>query len=71
VVVAQPGSPGFVLIASGGPLIAVCGACIRFKRAEDLPLALIGEAIQRMSTERFVAAYEDNLPHAIKKKRAR
>lgn len=57
--------------AARGCTLDMGKACIRFKRAEDLPLALIGEAIRRMSTERFVTAYEENLPPAVKKKRAR
>jgi uncharacterized protein YdhG (YjbR/CyaY superfamily) len=33
-------------------------SCIRFKRAEDLPLELIGNAIARTSVEEFIAMYE-------------
>jgi len=33
-------------------------ACIRFKRAEDLPLEVIGEAVARVPVEAFVARYE-------------
>jgi uncharacterized protein DUF1801 len=33
-------------------------ACLRFKRLEDLPLDLIGEAIARTPVERYIAGYE-------------
>ena len=45
-------------------------ACIRFKRVSELPLDLIGAAIERMTEARFVAAYEAGLPLAVKRKRA-
>lgn len=44
-------------------------SCIRFKKVEDVPLDLIGEAIARMTTEGFVARYEAGLPASVKKKR--
>jgi hypothetical protein len=37
-------------------------SCIRFKRAEDLPLELIGEAVARVPVSEFVAHYEAHLP---------
>lgn len=33
-------------------------SCVRFKRLEDLPLDVIGEAVSRTSVEEFVAMYE-------------
>jgi hypothetical protein len=33
-------------------------ACVRFKKIEDLPLDLIGEAIARMTVSDFIAVYE-------------
>ena len=33
-------------------------SCIRFKKLEDLPLDVIGEAFARISVDRFVADYE-------------
>jgi hypothetical protein len=35
--------------------------CIRFKRADDLALDVIGEAIQRMPARKFIAYYESVL----------
>ena len=36
-------------------------SCIRFKKAEDLPLDVIGEAIRRMPAQKFIAQYEATL----------
>ena len=36
-------------------------ACIRFKKLEDLPLDLIGEAFRRVSVEKYIAACEQGL----------
>jgi hypothetical protein len=33
-------------------------SCVRFRRLEDLPLDVIGDAVAAMPVERFVAAYE-------------
>jgi len=33
-------------------------SCIRFKKADELPLEVIGEAFARISVERFVADYQ-------------
>ena len=33
-------------------------SCVRFRRLEDLPLALIGEAIGRVSVDEFISQYE-------------
>jgi len=33
-------------------------SCVRFKRLEDLPVDLIGEAIGRTSVEEFIEKYE-------------
>jgi hypothetical protein len=33
-------------------------SCVRFKKLEDLPLDLIGEAIARMTVSDFIAVYE-------------
>jgi hypothetical protein len=35
--------------------------CIRFKRADDLALGLIGEAIKRMPVERWIEFYESEI----------
>ena len=36
-------------------------ACIRFKRASELPLDLIGQAVSRVSVESWVRVYEASL----------
>ena len=33
-------------------------SCVRFRRLDDLPLELVGEAIGRLSVDEFLAAYE-------------
>ena len=33
-------------------------SCVRFKRAEDLPLEVVGEAIRRVPARAYIAAYE-------------
>lgn len=44
-------------------------SCVRFKKVEELPLDLIGEAIRGASD--FVERYEAGLPESVKKKRAK
>jgi hypothetical protein len=44
-------------------------SCVRFKRLSDLPLEVIGEAIARVSVERFVAGYEAVLSTAKSRKK--
>ena len=43
-------------------------SCIRFKQLDDLPYALIGELMQRMSTHEWIARYEKDLVPRPKKK---
>ena len=33
-------------------------SCVRFRRLEDVPLEVVGEAIARTSVDDFIAAYE-------------
>ncbi len=44
--------------------------CIRFKKLEDLPLDVIGEAIKRMPTAKYVAWYQSALDTREKEKAA-
>lgn len=37
-------------------------SCVRFKKVEDLPLALIGQAIGLASVDEFIHRYERNRP---------
>ncbi len=41
--------------------------CIRFKRADDLALGLIGEAIKRMPVERWIEFYESEIRDSRKR----
>jgi uncharacterized protein YdhG (YjbR/CyaY superfamily) len=41
-----------------GKKIDMGKSCVRFKKLEDLPLDLIGEAISRVSLEDFISHYE-------------
>ena len=36
-------------------------SCVRFQKLDDVPLDVLAEAIRRMPTERYVAAYEASL----------
>jgi hypothetical protein len=44
--------------AATGKKLDMGKSCIRFKKVEDLPLEVIGEAFARISVARFVADYE-------------
>ena len=37
-------------------------SCVRFKKLDDLPLALIGEAVARTPMEEWIAVYEASRP---------
>lgn len=41
-----------------GKRMDIAKACVRFKRLEDLPLELVGEAVSKMPMDDFVALYE-------------
>ena len=43
---------------ASGKRLDVGKSCVRFKRAEDLPLDLIGAAIARITPARFIRRYE-------------
>lgn len=45
--------------------------CVRFKRLEDVPLEVVGEAIRRMPVDKFVARYESNIKKAGGERAAR
>ncbi|MEO0570728.1 MAG: DUF1801 domain-containing protein [Bacteroidota bacterium] len=36
-------------------------SCIRFKKVENIPYELIGELCQKMSTDEWIALYENNI----------
>ena len=43
---------------SSGKKLNMGKSCVRFKRLEDLPLELIGEAIGRTAPEAFIRHYQ-------------
>ncbi len=43
-------------------------SCVRFKRMEHIPLDLIGETLQRMPLDRFLARYTASIPASKRKK---
>ena len=47
--------------AKTGKKLDMGKACIRFKRAEDLALDVIGEAVRRMTAKKYIAIYESIL----------
>lgn len=47
-----------IYTATGKPL-DMGKSCVRFKRLEDLPLDVIGQAIARTSVDDFLASYEE------------
>ena len=44
--------------AASGKRLDMGKSCVRFKRLDDLPLDVIGEAIARTSVDDFLASYE-------------
>jgi hypothetical protein len=36
-------------------------SCIRFKKLDDIPYALIGELMQKMSAKEWISLYEETL----------
>ena len=47
---------------SSGKKLDMGKSCIRFRKLDDLPLALIGEAVARTPLEEWVAVYEASRP---------
>jgi hypothetical protein len=41
-------------------------SCVRFKKLDDLPLDVIGQAIGRVSVEKYIKAYEESRKKAKK-----
>jgi len=44
--------------------------CVRFKKIEDVPLEVIGEAIRRVPAKKYIEHYESTLEAMGKRKRA-
>ena len=54
-----------------GKKLDMGAACIRFKKLEDLPLEVLGEAIRRATSKDYIAQYEANLGMSKSAKAAR
>ncbi len=48
--------------AARGHRLDMGKSCVRFKRMDDIPLELIGEAIRRMPLDAFLARYTASIP---------
>jgi hypothetical protein len=57
--------------AKSGKKLDMGKSCIRFKRLEDLPLDVIGEAVRRVPVDMYIAWYEASLEQADAAKKAR
>jgi hypothetical protein len=44
-------------------------SCVRFRKIEDVPLDLITNAVARVPVEKFIAAYEQQIPASKRKKK--
>lgn len=55
--------------AATGKKLDMGKSCIRFKRIDDLPLHIIGEAIRRMPAAKWIAHYESHFKQASKASR--
>lgn len=55
--------------AKTGKKLDMGKACIRFKKLEDLPVELIGEAIKRVPVEKYIAHYESAIQSAGQRKK--
>ena len=57
--------------AKSGKKLDMGRCCIRFKKLDDIPLDVIGEAIRRMPLQKYVAGYEAALADMAKAKATR
>jgi hypothetical protein len=46
-------------------------SCVRFRSLEDLPLDVIAEIVERITPEKYIAAYQRSRETAAKEKKAR
>ena len=49
------------------PKLNMGKSCVRFKKLEDVPLAVVGRAIRRISVRKFISHYEAYLATLSKK----
>lgn len=47
--------------AASGKKLDMGKSCVRFKKLDDVPLDIVGEAIQRVPAKDYIAAYEATL----------
>jgi hypothetical protein len=52
-----------------GKKLDMGASCIRFKKIEDVPLQVVGDAIASMPVDLFLERYEEIVPAKAKKKR--
>ena len=57
--------------AQAGKKLDMGKSCIRFKKLEDLPLEVVGEAVRRTTVEQHISQYESALEQNAKAKAAR
>lgn len=57
--------------ADAGKKLDMGVSCIHFKKADDLPLDVIADAVSRMSIDDFVKRYEAAIPESKRKKSKR
>lgn len=55
--------------AKSGKKLDMGKSCVRFKRLDDVPLAVVGEAIRRVSAARHIAEYEKGIANRPARKR--
>jgi hypothetical protein len=46
-------------------------SCVRFKKLDDVPLAVVGQAIKRMSVKKFIEVYESALEQNMRARESR
>jgi len=57
--------------AKTGKKLDMGKSCVRFKRLDDVPLKVIGEAIKRVPAKKFIAYYESVLQSMSKRRSAK
>lgn len=55
--------------AKTGKKLDMGKSCIRFKKLEDLPLDVIGQAVARVPVETFIAHYEERIQQTAQRKK--
>lgn len=57
--------------AKTGKKLDMGKSCVRFKKLEDIPLEVIGQAIKRVPVKKFIAQYEATMQGTAKRKPAK